>query len=462
MQEYLPIIKATLLEWAQLALANPLFTASLIIATALLLVIIGMIKNIPLKRRAAASEKARVELANNLLLAQQQAAGLQERLVQRNQQVADTVQAVAAGLNLGEQPLPVISEDLVSEDLWQQHDRIIAQLADRLRAEQQAKAELQQSCQAETGKRIEKEAIIDSLQNTLAEKTLQISGLQQQAAEILEKHVAQSARFAELEQQSLEWLGTKKHYEQLEAKLAEKESELSQLQAQAEARKEAESLRPQAHAEPVAEAEPIQFSAQPEPIREAEPVQAEISPEPVKEPELIQAPFPAATDQAVRLSPPPIEEEIGAQVPHQAIVLPDWDYQPEVPVPFPAEAQKVASGKDSGSGLAGKFKGLFGKSKPEPAVTAEKSAESAPAVQKSQPTTMPEEQPSAGFAQSQIGKVTSLFTKAKHNPEAKEAEAAKAAEPEKVNPPSLSESDGAGGSAKSQIKKLKNLFSNTK
>lgn len=458
MQEYLPIIKATLLEWTQLALANPLFTVSLIIATALLVVIIGMIKNIPLKRRAAASEKARVELANDLSLAQQQAAGLQERLVQRNQQVADTVQAVAAGLDLGEQPLPVVSEDLVSEDLWQQHDRIIAQLADRLRAEQQAKAELQQSYQAETGKRAEKEAIIDNLQNTLAEKTLQIAGLEQQTAEILEKHAAQSARLTELEQQSLEWLGTKKHYEQLEAKLAEKESELSQLKVQAEARKEAESIRPQAHAEPIVEVEPIQFSAQPEPIQETEPVQPEISPEPIKEPELIQAPFPAATDQAVTLSSPPIEEELGTQVPHQAIVLPDWDYQPEVPVPFPAEAQKVASG----SGLAGKFKGLFGKSKPEPVVTAEKSAESAPAVQKSQPATKPEEQPSAGFAQSQIGKVTSLFAKPKQNPEAKEAEAAKAAEPEKVNPPASTESDGAGGSAKSQIKKLKNLFNTAK
>ena len=216
MQEFLPIIKTTLLEWAQLTFANPLYAAFLILATGLLVVIVDTIKSIPIKRKAAASEKARVELANNLSMAQQQATGLQQRLAQRNQQISDTIQALAAGFDLGEQPLPAIGEDLVSEDLWQQHDRVIAQLANRLRAEQQAKAELQQSYQAETGKRIEKEALIDNLQNTLTEKTLHISGLEQQTAEILEKHVAQSARLAELEQQSLEWLDTKKQREQLE------------------------------------------------------------------------------------------------------------------------------------------------------------------------------------------------------------------------------------------------------
>lgn len=465
MQEFLPIIKTTLLEWAQLTFANPLYAAFLILATGLLVVIVDTIKAIPIKRKAAAGEKARVELSNHLSMAQQQATGLQERLVQRNQQVSDTIQTLAAGFDLEEQPLPAVGEDLVSEELWQQHDRVIAQLANRLRAERQAKAELQQSYQAETGKRIEKEALIDNLQNTLTEKTLQIAGLERQVAEILEKHAAQSARLAELEQQALDWTDTKKQREQLEEKLAAKESELSRLQRQAEARKEAELIRPPIPAAPVAEAEPIQPQIHAEPIREAEPIQPQTHQEAVKAPEPIQPQIEAVSDQTAEISPPAIEEAIGAQGHQQTIVLQDWDYQPEAVAPSTAEAQAASSVTESeGGGLAGKFKSLFGKSKQNAAMTdagEAKAAEPSPtAVQSESPG---EGEHAAGAAPSQLGKIKNLLGLSKQKAA---AENPGAAESETVEPAPLSESadaaESSASSAKSQLKKIKNLFSTAK
>jgi hypothetical protein len=458
MQEFLPIIKTTLLEWAQLTFANPLYAAFLILATVLLAALVGTIKSIPIKRRAAASEKARIELSNDLALAQQQAAGLQERLAQRNRQISDTIQTLAAGFDLNEQPLPDSNEDLVSEDLWRQHDRTISQLADRLRFEQQAKAELQQSYQAEIGKRAEKEALVDSLQHTLTEKTLQISGLEQQAAEILEKHAAQSARLAELEQQTLAWLDTKKQLEQLEEKLAAKDAELSRLQIQAEARNEAEFIRTQIHAEPVAEAEPIQPQIQAEPIGKAEPVQQQVHQEPVKEPEPIQTLMPAGTDQAVENSQPAIEEAIGAQGHQQSIVLPDWDFQPEAAAVSEAAAPPV---KESASGVAGKFKSLFGKSKQSHTAreTEEtKAAEPRQAAVQSEP--LNEGERVAASAPGQLGKIKNLLGLSRQ--EAATAEA-KSSESQRVEEASGSESAEAGGlsanSVKNPIKKIKNLFS---
>jgi hypothetical protein len=451
MQEFLPIIKTTLLEWAQLALANPLFTVALVFTTALLAVIIGIIKSIPIKRRAAASEKARVELANSLAMAQQQATGLQERLVQRNQQISDTIQALAAGFALNEQPLPSGSEDLVSEDLWQQHGRIITQLADRLRTEQQARAELQQSFQAEIGKRVEKEALVDNLQNALAEKTLQIAGLEQQAAEILDKHVAQSARLAELEQQALKWSDTKKQLEQLEEKLAAKDVELSQLQKQGDAINEAEFTRPQIHAEAVAVAEPIQPQMQAELIEKPETVQPQIHQEPAKEPGLIQTQIQAGADQTVAIFPPENAAAMAEPGIQQTIVLPDWDYQPEA---SPALQAEVAPVKESASGVAGKFKSLFGKPKQSTAV---KEAEEEKTAASSHESDV------AATASSQLGKIKNLLGLSRSSAEVAETEPAETQrDAETIRSEPAGASEASESSAKNPMKKIKNLFSTAK
>ncbi len=461
MQEYLPIIKTMLLEWAQLTLANPAYAAALVAATVLLAMIVGSIKSIPIKRKAAASEKARVELANELAQSQQLAAGLQERLAQRNQQIAGTMQALTTGFELGEQALPA-GEDSEADALWQQHDRVLAQLAGRLRSEQQAKAELQQSYQAEIGKRVEKEAVADALQNTLAEKTRQIAGLEQQSAEILEKHAAQSARLAELEQQSLEWQKTRQQVELLEAKLIAKEAEFSQLQIRAEAQKAAELIPPPVQTEPLAEAASIPLPFPAETVAAAELIQPEIRAEAPKAVELVQPPMQAKTEQVIEPTAPAVAvaETIQAQGSSQTIVLPDWEYEPAV-----AAAPEVKAQPASGSGgVAGKFKNLFGRSKAEPVAAAAPASEAAPVPVEAniQPETAAQAQSSAGFSESQIGKIKSLFGKPKQDAPAKE-------EVKTVEAPaavSVSEPADAGEAsaetAKKPFGKIKNLFSSAK
>jgi hypothetical protein len=464
MQEFLPVVEATLLEWAQLALANPLFAASLILATVLLASIVGMVRSVPIKRRAAAGEKARAELADQLALTQQQVAGLQERLAQRNQQISGTVQALAAGFDVGEQPLPAVSEDLASEDLWQQHDRVVTQLANRLRAEQQAKAELQQSYQTEKERRAEKEAAADSLQNTLAEKTLQITGLEQQVAEILEKHAAQSARLTELERRRLEWDDTEKQRQQLAEKLAATEAELGRLQKEAETRQEAGSRSSPApiHPVPVAEAEPVLPEIHPEPVQASAPAEAAIPQPPVEEAAFIPAPAPAAAvEPAVVPTPAVAGQAEGAPHQPQAIVLPDWDYQPEIAVPPKAAVQSHAS-KKAGAGFAGKLKGLFGKSQPESEPEPAASAEGAEAIRYSaaeNPSETPPEsqpQPSAGSAQDQLGKMKSLLGLSRQKAAEAKAEPVESRADEPAAPASPDAAEPSA--AKSQMKKIKNLF----
>jgi hypothetical protein len=463
MQEFLPVVKATLLEWAQLALGNPLFAATLIIASALLTAIVGMIRSIPGKRRAAATERARVELAGQLSATQQQAAALQERLVQRNRQISGTVQALVAGFDVGEQPVAAVSEDLAAEDLWQQHDRVVTQLASRLRAEQQAKAELQQSYQTEKERRAEKEAAVESLQNTLAEKTLQITGLEQQVAEILEKHAAQSARVTELERQRLQWDEAKNQWEQLAEKLAAAEAELGRLQKEAEARQETGSMSVPTPPAPVAEAEPVLPEIHPEPIQAASPAEAPIPQPPVEAAAFIRASAPAAAvEPAVIPTPAAAEQAEESAHQPQAIVLPDWDYQPEIAVP-PAEAQSAGS-QGAVAGFAGKLKGLFGKSQPEPksepAASVERAEVSRDSEAENPPETTPEPQPqpqsSVGSAQEQLGKMKSLFGLARQKTaEAKvEPVQSPAAEPVAPSSPEAAEPSAA----KSQMKKIKNLF----
>jgi hypothetical protein len=466
MQEFLPVVNATLLEWAQLVLGNPLFAAALIVATALLAALFGMIRSVPLKRRAAASEKARIELADQLSMTQQQTAGLQQRLVQRNQQIAGTVQALAAGFDVGEPPLPAVSEDLAAEALWQQHDRVVTQLANRLRAEQQAKAELQQTCQTEKEQRLEKAALIDNLQNTLAEKALQVTGLEQQVAEILEKHAGQSARLAELERQRLEWDDTEKQRQQLAEKLAVAEAELGRLQKEVETRQDAEPIPAPIHPEPVAEAEPMLPEIHPEPVQPAAHVPASVesvrTQVPADAAAFVPVPLPAAVETAVIPPPAAVEETAEAQGQPQAIVLPDWDYQPEIVVPTKAEAQSAS--KAQGAGFPGKLKGLFGKSqpasKPESAAALKRTEATRYSAAENPPETRPEPQPSADSAQNPVAKMKNLLglagqkaAEAKAAPvESRAAEQAAPASADAVEP----------GSAKSPMKKIKNLFGTVK
>ena len=275
METYLPIIKAILSDWYLLTINNPLYAAAIATVVFLLTAILYSIRVVSLKEKNIASEKARIELQNNLNAAQQKmqlmqeeltantgqmqkdrqlaqneaqrAAGLGEQLAQRNKQIAGIIQSLATSFDLGERPLPV-TEDIKAEGLWQQHDRVIALLTTRLRSEQQVKTELQQSYQTETVKRAEKEALIETLQTMLAAQASQISKLEQALAEqksmlqqqlnsaqqalsdTLEKHQSDLARLTELKQQAFELVHTRQQLRQLEEKLNARDTLIAQLE----------------------------------------------------------------------------------------------------------------------------------------------------------------------------------------------------------------------------------------
>lgn len=204
MQTYLPLIKAMFPEWYFFAMNNPLSVA-IAFATAvwLLTVIFYSLRIAALKRGKLASEKAGIE---NLNAAQQQLQQSQEELAaateqlekaqqaaqdeaqralvveqliyQRNQQIAGIIQTMATSFDLGERPL-LASEDMKADALWQQHDKVIGQLIERLRTELKAKTELQQAYQAESAKLAEKNVLFETLQATLATHASQLSKLEQ-------------------------------------------------------------------------------------------------------------------------------------------------------------------------------------------------------------------------------------------------------------------------------------------
>ena len=395
METYLPIIKTILSDWFQLTLNNPLYAVTLATVVWLLTAIIYSIKVASLKKKNIASEKARIELQNNLNTAQQQmqkmqeeltantgqmekakqfaqneaqrAAGLEEQISQRNKQIAGIIQSLATSFDLGERPLPV-TEDIKAEGLWQQHDRAITLLTTRLRSEQLAKTELQQSYQAETLKRTEKEALIEALQTTLVTQTTQVAKLEQALAEqqsmlqqqldsaqqalsfALEKHQFDLAHLDELKQQAFELVHTRQQLRQLEKKLTAGDTTLI---AQLEKNKPVD-----------------QIKVQP---------QAALVKQDVNE-TIIEL---KKTDEEAPLASSDIEK------------------QPVSPV------------KERTVGVAGKLKNLFGKTKQEPITAEPESVETRPDEEDIQPAPSDVEQQSVNPVKGQLGKLKNLFGKTK-------------------------------------------------
>lgn len=207
MQTYLPLIQTMLTEWYLFTLNNALYAGVLATAVWLLTAMLYSIRIASIKRAKAASEKASIE---NLTTVQHQLQHTQEELAettlqmdkaastaqeetqrtlmleqliyQRNKQIAEIIQTMATSFDLGERPL-LASEDVKADLLWQQHTKVITLLIERLRAEQQAKIELQQTCQAETAKLAEKEVLLETLQVTLDTHADQLSKLESALAE---------------------------------------------------------------------------------------------------------------------------------------------------------------------------------------------------------------------------------------------------------------------------------------
>ena len=207
MQTYLPLIQAMLSEWYLVTLNNPLYAGALVASAWLFTAILYSIRIGGIKRANTASEKNSIESLNELQkrlqdtqeeltaadlqmekaasTAQeetQRALTLEQLIYQRNKQIADMIQLLATNFDMGERPL-LATEDVKADQLWQQHTKAITLLIERLRTEQQAKKELQQTCQAETAKLAEKEVLLEALQSTLDTHSTQLSQLERALAE---------------------------------------------------------------------------------------------------------------------------------------------------------------------------------------------------------------------------------------------------------------------------------------
>jgi hypothetical protein len=473
METYLPILKATLSEWILLTLNNPLYAAALAITAWLLSAIVYSIKIAFLKKKIVDGEKARFEMEKNFNTAQQKmqlmqteltaisvemenvrqaaqneaqrAESLEEQILQRNKQIAGTMQALSTSFDIGERPLPV-PENIKAEDLWQQHDRVISLLTIRLRNEQQAKTELQQSYQAEAAKRAEKEALLETLQTALANQARQISRLEQgleeqtsllkelqeKAQQILsqnlEKHQAEAARLAQLEQQVIELANTRQQLSQLEHTVNVKNAHITQL----EQTRPSKEVEVQAQPVPLAPEEKQEEKEAPVELEkvyeEVQPVQPIIEEQPVS---AAQAPkagvsgkfknlFGKARQEPVAVQPEtvaiaPVDAGIQpVQLDVEPLVSPDTEpaaaepeltgsrhYETEIqPVPVEVEQRPVSPAK----GQFGKLKNLLG-SKPRP--------EEIQQEEKTEPAPVEAEQQPASPAKGQLGKFKNLFGKNK-------------------------------------------------
>lgn len=131
---------------------------------------------------------------------------LEQIINQRNQQISGILQTLAISFDLGERPL-LATEDVRADQLWQQHDRVLTELMERLRSEQQSKKlisqlterlrseqQLKLELQVEMAKLTEKEAMAKAFQMTLENQANQLSHLEsvvRQQQDVLVKHQEQ-------------------------------------------------------------------------------------------------------------------------------------------------------------------------------------------------------------------------------------------------------------------------------
>jgi len=205
METYLPLFKTIFADWVQLTSNEPLYAGALAFTAWLLTASLYSIRIAFLNKQSTARENARIDASKQLSAAQLQVQELQQQLIEnaeqikkdqewakneteraekledqlkdRNKQIAAIIQSFSTSFDLGERPLP-LTEDLKAESLWQQFDRTIHLLITRLHNEQQTKAELQASLQAETLKSTENEVTISTLQTGIAAQTIKIANLE--------------------------------------------------------------------------------------------------------------------------------------------------------------------------------------------------------------------------------------------------------------------------------------------
>ncbi|NOV31018.1 hypothetical protein [Methylomonas sp. ZR1] len=340
MEAYLPMIQSILSDWYRITLENQEYAGALALAVWLLTAMFYSIRIYFLKKTNAINLKARLALQTDFEAAQQQqqalqeqltanteqleaaktvadneaqrAAGLEEKLVQANRQVIDSIKTLATSFELTEPALPA-ANDLQSTDLWPRYFALTAQITERFKAEQQGKTELQLALWAETSKVAEKDALLGPLQLRLESQTEQLNKL--------ELAVEEQKILREREQANAEKL------------LAE-----AQAKHQAELARYTDSAKHSATPAP-AYSQPASQQETKVVINEA-PAVIQPAPAVVAEPVVIQAP----------LEPPkPVEREIAQVVDNP---------KPVVAEPAPAKQSSVDKLAEKSGGF-GKFKQML-------------------------------------------------------------------------------------------------------
>jgi hypothetical protein len=290
-----------------------------------------------LNRRNNIMLKARLDLQNELAAAQQQIQALQEEITANKQQIeqeaertaaaqerlaglgsqlAESIVALAADPDLGQQGLSV-SPGLEAEHLWQRYSSAVKQMGEGLIAQRKTNAELQQAIGAETAKLAEKDQQLQATQTRFDLQKQQLAKLEQ----TVEEHKAELAQQQEIAQQRLA---------NIEAKHQIDLARLVALEQQ---------IQKSAPARPLQEAAKTQ---EPSIVRmeTAKPVEVKPAPVHATQPE----------PQVVKVESKPMMNEVIAP-------------EPAVAKAEPLKQQPVKAEKPAGGGMAGKFKTLFADAK---------------------------------------------------------------------------------------------------
>lgn len=338
MQDYLPYFQELLLQYYQFTLENSVYAACLAIAVWLLTAIFYSLRIGFLNRRNTINLKAVSDAENAAAAAQQEiqklqvevaagkeqleqetqrAAALQERLAALSGQLSESIVAMAAQPDLGQQGLSV-APGLEVEHLWQRFSAAVQQVGESLIAQRRANNELQRIFDAEKANLAEKDSQLQATQTRLDSQRQQLAKLEQ----TLEEQKTQLAQ----------------QQENAERRLAEVEAkyraDLARLSTSGQVVRETISAAPQ----PAPQEKPKVPVTQPEPNEPAE-----IK---VEAPKSSQEPKPAP----VEAKPVVVEAAVQAAVPAPTIARVEEIQQ----------KQRQAKEKtETGAGVGGKFKSWF-------------------------------------------------------------------------------------------------------
>ncbi len=364
-----------LVHYYHFTLENGVYAACLGLSVWLLTSALYSISISGLNRRNRINLKASLDAQNDLLVAQQQiqalqeeievskqaleqesqrANALQERLTEIGSQLAESIVALAAEPDLGQQGLSV-KEGLQAEQLWQRYSIAVKQIGESLIAEKKTASELKQACSAETAKVGEKD-----LQLQVAQ--IRADGQKQQLAKLellVDEHKALLAQQQE---------SAKLRLAEVEAKY---QADLARLAAQPSSRQPLPKLQesPKVEVDTIKQAEPIK------PV-ETKPAEQKVAAKP--EP------------QEVKVESKP--EQVYAVTAEPAAII--------------AEQPKQQTAKSPGisvGALSGKFKNLIGSSKKPP-------VEKQPSAEVEKPSVVQQVKPVQKTVESSpAGKSKSLF-----------------------------------------------------